>query len=307
MKSTTRFNYDFIKSFKIFGGLSFLLIAASLAIIFTKGFNYGIDFAGGTEMQVRFSQLVDVVQVRSFVEGLGLEKAQVQRFDENNEFLIRFESPERATAKETNEAIREIVAKFTTGLDSTFPDANPEIRRVDSVGPQVGSQLKRNSLLATFYSLLVILLYIGLRFDYKYAPGAVISLFHDAILTLAVLVLLGREMNVQILAAILTLIGYSLNDTIVTYDRIRENEDTMKGQDAAVIINRSINETLGRTILTTFSTFLAVGALYAFAGGVISDFAFTMGVGMLFGVYSTIFVAAQTILFYERIVEKKSV
>lgn len=299
-KSTTHLNYDFMGKFHIFGGISLAVFILALILIPVKGIQYGIEFAGGTEMEVKFTQTIDAAAVRKSVEGLGFKNAQVQALG-TDELLIRFENAEAPTEREVNELNRQNVEKVANELKKT---AGVEIRRQDSVGPQVGSQLKRNSILAAFYSLLLILIYIGMRFDYKYAPGAVICLFHDAILTLAVIVLVGKEVNVQVLAAILTLIGYSLHDTIVTFDRIRENDGHDTGETFVQLINRSVNETLGRTIITTLLTFISVLALYLFAKGAIRDFAFAMSVGIVFGVYSTIFVASPLVILYEKYILK---
>ncbi|MNL26780.1 preprotein translocase subunit SecF [compost metagenome] len=190
--------------------------------------------------------------------------------------------------------IREAIAK-------DFAAAGPEIRRVDTVGPQVGSELKRNGLLAVFYCLLVILIYVALRFDYKFAPGAVLCLFHDAVITLAVFVFVGKEVNVSILAAIMTLIGFSLNDTIVVFDRIREIDTRYHDRGFGFIINKSINEMLIRTLITSGTTFVSALCLYIFADGTVEDIAFAMCVGIFFGTYSSIYVAAPLVLLMEKL------
>jgi preprotein translocase subunit SecF len=177
----------------------------------------------------------------------------------------------------------------------------PEIRRVDSVGPQVGAELKRNGFLSVFYCLLVILIYVALRFDYKFAPGAVICLAHDAIITMAIFVMTGREVNVPILAAILTLIGYSLNDTIVVFDRIRETAEHYRDKGTSFIINRSINDMIERTLITSGTTFTSALALFLFAGGDVSDIAFAMVIGIFFGTYSSIYVAAPLVLVVDKL------
>jgi preprotein translocase subunit SecF len=169
------------------------------------------------------------------------------------------------------------------------------------VGPQVGAELKRSGVLAVFYCLLVILIYVAMRFDYLYSPGAVICLLHDAVITLAIFVLVGKEVNVPILAAILSLIGFSLNDTIVVFDRIRETEHTYKGHGWAFIINRAINDMLGRTLITSGTVFVSSLCLYIFAGGVVSDIAFAICVGIFFGTYSSIYIAAPLILVMEKL------
>ncbi|MDZ4678739.1 MAG: protein translocase subunit SecF [Oligoflexia bacterium] len=294
-------NFNFVKYIGIWGMISGGLTVASLILIFTKGFNYGIDFAGGTEVQVRYAQTIKPEEVRKFTEDQGFKNAVVQQFGsgDSNEYLIRLEAKPGSTEKETNENLQVSVNKIQNSIKAQWPTA--EIRRIDTVGPQVGNQLKRNGVLAMFYSLLCILIYIGLRFDYKFAPGAVICLFHDSVVTLGILSLLGKEINVQILAAVLTIIGYSLNDTIVVFDRIRENLLRYKGKPIAEIINTSINETMGRTILTSLTVFLATLSLYLFAGGVIEEFAFAMLIGLVLGIYSSIYIASPLIILVDKL------
>ncbi len=292
--------FAFMKVAPAFSIVSLVLIVLCAGIILSNGFKYGIDFAGGTEVQVQFASKPPVGEIRNFLESL-VGSVMVQTLGENNEVLIRMKMAEGADEKEVNEKNNERIASVTTGLIDNFSLSQESIRRVDSVGPQIGAELKTKGLLAVIYSLIMILIYVGLRFDYKYAPGAVICLFHDAIITLGIFSLLGKEVNVQILAAILTIIGYSLNDTIVNFDRIRENEHVFKGKDLPFIINRSVNDVLSRTVLTSVTTLLAVIALYAFAGGVIEDLAFTLGIGVVVGTYSSIYVASPLVILTDRL------
>lgn len=296
--------FDFIGKWQIFCGMSLFLVLASIGLISVKGLNYGIDFAGGTEVQVQFEDEVPVSELRELVENLGYQSASIQSFGEDNEYLIRTESVTEGTQEEITEATEKSIKALSSGLLSTFSELKPNIRRVDSVGPQVGDELKRNGLLAVFYSLILILIYISLRFDYKYAPAAVIGLFHDAIITMGVYSILNKEVNVQTLAAILTIIGYSLNDTIINFDRVRENLPIYKGKPLGFVINRSVNDVISRTILTSFTTLLAVGAMYFLAGGVIKDLAFTLGIGIIVGTYSTMYVAAPLVIFADKIQKK---
>lgn len=294
MKKKSITSIDFIGSSKAFIGLSTALVLISIGLLLSKGLNYGIDFAGGTEVQVQFDHTVDASAFRSNMANAGLKKMQMQSFDEGNEIVLRLPIAEGKNDKEVNKANNAMIEAATTAITSNYNDA--EIRRVDSVGPQIGSELKRNGVLAVLYALLLILIYVGLRFDYEFAPGAVVCLFHDAIITLGIFALVGKEVNVQTLAAVLTIIGYSLNDTIVNYDRIRENMNSgaIKGLDK--IINISINETLTRTIWTSLTTMLAVAALLVWGSGVIRDFAFTLGIGVVVGTYSSIYVASPLVL-----------
>ncbi len=297
--------FDFLGVAKYFALASVVFSVLALANILLTGFNFGIDFAGGTEVQVQFEQEVDVAAVRAFTDELGFQNASVQSFGDEHEFLIRLGIIEAETEEETQALINETIQTITAALGSFFSSEGPVIRRVDSVGPQIGAELKRNGLLAMFYSLLLILFYIGMRFDYKFAPGAVFCLFHDAIITLGIFAVFQIEVNVQTLAAILTLIGYSLNDTIVVFDRIRENLSIYRDEKFSWVVNRSVNDTLSRTLLTTFTTMLAVGSLYFIAGGVIQDFAFTLAIGLVLGTYSTIYVAAPIVIWLDRLEERK--
>lgn len=283
--------FDFVGKAPIFCGISVFAFIAALILIFSKGLNYGIDFAGGTEIQVQFNGDVPVVTVRKFAEGLGFKNVTVQSVGGTREYLIRFETVQGASEKETNQLLNQTTAQVTRELQTTFSGQAASIRRIDTVGPQVGKELKRNGVLAAFYSLLLILIYIGLRFDYSYAPGAVLCLFHDAIVVLGLFSALGKEVNIQIMAAILTLIGYSLNDTIINFDRIRENIPIFKGENMKFVVNRSVNDVLSRTLLTSMATLLAVGALFFLADGVLEDLAFTLGIGIFIGTYSSIYVA----------------
>lgn len=294
--------FDFVKMAPLMGGISLVLMIVSAFLILGKpGLNYGIDFAGGTEMQVKFDKPVDVAQLRAAVEKTDVGNPSVQSFGSDNEFLIRLETPKAETEKQANDMIVANVAKIREALKSQFGLTDEGVRRVDTVGPAVGSQLKTNGALAAFYSFLVILIYVALRFDYKYAPGAVICLVHDALLTMGLFAILGREFNVQIMAAILTLIGYSLNDTIVTFDRIRETAPLNRDMSMKFIINKAINDMLGRTILTAATTMVACVALYIFGGGVIAEIAFTLIIGIIVGAYSSIYVAAPLILVMEKL------
>ncbi len=292
--------FAFMKVAPIFSIASLALIVVCGVIILSQGFRYGIDFAGGTEVQVQFASKPPVGEIRNFLEDM-VGGVMVQTLGENNEVLIRMQMAEGESEKEVNEKNNARIKSVTNGLVDKFSLSDNSIRRVDSVGPQIGAELKTKGFLAVIYSLIMILIYVGLRFDYKYAPGAVICLFHDAIITLGIFSLLGKEVNVQILAAILTIIGYSLNDTIVNFDRIRENEHVFKGKPIDFIVNRSINDVLSRTLLTSITTLLAVIALYVFAGGVIEDLAFTLGIGVVVGTYSSIYVASPLVILTDKL------
>ncbi len=288
--------YDFLGVAKYITAGSVFLVILSMLIIATKGLNYGVDFAGGIEVQAQFNKSVDAGHVRQFMTDLGFPHANVQALGDTNEYLIHVESVTGKSDAETNVFIQETITKIKSGLSARFASEGANVRRVDTVGPQVGAELRRNGILAAFYCLLLILIFVGLRFDYRYAPGAVFCLFHDAIITVGIYSLFNWEFTVQTMAAILTIIGYSLNDTIVIFDRIRENQAHFRDKDIYWVSNRSINETLSRTILTYILTYITVGSMFFFADGVIRDFAIAMLIGMFLGAYSTVYVATPLML-----------
>jgi len=292
--------FDFVKNVGLFGGLSVFFVIVSLIYLAVRGINYGIDFKGGTEIQVRFTEPITIEQLRGSIEGLNLGEVSVQSF-EGSEYVIRFIGNKGTTDKDTNDMLNASIIQVRERLNTQFASAGVDIRRIDTVGPQVGGELKRNGFLAVFYCLLVILIYVSMRFDYKYAPGAVVCLAHDAIITLAIFVAVGKEVNIPILAAILSLIGFSLNDTIVVFDRIRETEGLFRSKGYSFIINRAINDMLGRTLITSGTVFVSALSLYIFAGGVVSDIAFAIAVGIFFGAYSSIYVAAPLIVIMEKL------
>lgn len=293
--------FDFVKGLGLFGGISLVLTIVSLIYLAAKGINYGIDFRGGTEMQVRFAQTVHIDEVRKAVDDLKLGEVGIQSFGDSNEFVIRFQVPNGGTEKEQNQRMRTAIDTLKNTITKDFADKGPDIRRVDTVGPQVGAELKRNGFLSVFYCLLVILVYVGLRFDYQYAPGAVACLFHDAVITLAIYNFIGKEVNVPVLAAIMTLIGYSLNDTIVVFDRIRETVGHNRERGWAFIINKSINDMLGRTLITSGTVFVSSLCLLLFSEGTVKDIAFCLTVGIFFGTYSSIYVAAPMIYIIDKL------
>lgn len=292
---------DFIGKIGFFGGFSVIITVVALIYLAIHGINYGIDFKGGTEIQVKFNTPLSIEQVRDSIKDMSLGETGVQSLGDGSEYIVRFQGTQGKTDKETNELLNTAIASVKDKITSTFSDKAPDFRRVDTVGPQVGGELKRSGLLAMFYCLLVILIYVAIRFDYNYSPGAVACLFHDAVITLAIYVMVGKEVNIPIMAAILTLIGFSLNDTIVVFDRIRETEHKYRREGLAFIINKSINDMLSRTIITSGTVFVSSLCLFFFAGGVVSDIAFALCIGILFGTYSSIYVAAPTILLVDKL------
>ena len=333
-------NLDFTGKRKIAFAFSLVLILISIiSLTIHKGPNYGIDFSGGTLIQLKFADHPSTGDIRSGLGKVGLEKSSVQKFGEveENEFLIR--TSMAAMADETfSNSIAEAL-KVSTGME-------PEIRRIEIVGPQVGKDLTKNALLAIFYSLLLITIYISGRFEMKwmvsgitagalmtavyflsifnmsmviliagalavslilfwylqlqYAMGAIVALIHDVIITVGIFSILNLEFSLTIVAALLTIIGYSLNDTIIVFDRIRENIKQMHKFPLEEIINRSINETLSRTLLTSGTTLIVLLSLFFLGGEIIHNFAFSMIVGIGIGTYSSIFVASPILLAWSK-------
>jgi len=277
----------FMKSSKRFGLLSIVVIIISLGLLFTKGFNYGIDFAGGTLIQVKYEGNAPLQDVRDTLNKEEKYKgASVTYFGSDDEIVIRTKSSSKVVGEDVGDQIRTLLkdtGKF-------------EIRRVDMVGPKIGSELKEKGLMAMLLAIVGILIYISFRFEWRFALASVMALMHDVTIAVGAIVLFGVEVNLDILAAILTILGYSLNDTIIVFDRIREGVRTIKNPDLAHIIDESVTRTLSRTTLTSLTTFLVVLTLYMFGGEIIKGFSFTLLVGIVVGTYSSIFVASPILL-----------
>ena len=287
-------NLDFVGKMKLAFIASLVAIAVSiLSLLFHGGPNLGIDFAGGTLVQVQFSKETSVNEVREALGTVDLGSSSIQRFGSKaeNEYLIK-------TEKSSSE-VKGLSSSIGEALANRFGQDNFELRKVEVVGPKVGSDLRKKGILAMFYAMIGILIYITLRFELRYALGAIIALIHDVTITVGIFSLLGKEFTLPIIAALLTIIGYSLNDTIVVFDRIRENLKKVRKQSLGNVINSSVNETLSRTVLTSLTTLIVVAALYFLGGAVIHDFAFALIVGILVGTYSSIFIASPTILAWE--------
>ena len=296
MKMIKKRQINFLAPAKLLSPLSIAVSFLALISILVLGFKYGIDFSGGNEVQVRFEKTVTAEQIRQALTQSGIEKASVQQFGVEKEFLIRIE------VSEDEEENNKRLDTLTQTLKDNFIKEGFDIRRIDSVGPQIGKELRQNGILSLVYSLLMILIYLGLRFDIRYAPSAVFCLFHDAMITMSIFAIFKLEVNAQTLAAILAIIGYSLNDTIVTFDRIRENHLAIGSKKSFYdICNQSLNEVLSRTLLTSITTLLAILAMYHLADGVIKDFAFTLSIGIVIGTYSSIYVATPLLIFMNKL------
>lgn len=287
-------NFDFVGKRKLALIVSIALILIGLASLVIKGGpDYGIDFAGGTLVQVKFTQPTDAAAIKKAMTGLDVGNPVVQRFGDNqNEFLIRVE--------QTSSELQGLSIDIQNTLEKTYSKGNVEIRRVEMVGPQVGKDLRVKGLKAIFYAMIGLLVYISWRFEFRFAVGAIVALVHDVMITLGAFSVFGKEIDLPIIAAFLAIIGYSLNDTIIVYDRIRENLGKHNKESFPYIVNRSINETLSRTLLTSGTTLLVVLALFILGGGVIHNFAFAMLVGVVVGTYSSIFVASPILIFWQQ-------
>jgi len=285
--------YDFIRKRRWAYLLSAVIVLAGLGHIAAKGgLQYGIDFAGGTLVQVRFQQETRVDTVRSALDRVRLGESVIQEFGDRQEYLIRIPA--------TSGSLEEVSKRVEGGLrEAGLPGF--EIRRLEFVGPQVGRDLQWQALQAVLWGMAGILVYTAIRFDFKGGVAAIIALVHDVLVAVSALSLTGREMSLPVLAALLTIVGYSINDTIVVFDRIREHRGrgVRKGETLADVINTAINQTLSRTILTSLTVFLVVVVLYVFGGEVLRDFAFVLLVGVVTGTYSSVFVAAPIIVDWE--------
>lgn len=286
-------NIDFIGRRKLAVVLSLAMILVGIVSLIAKGGpNYGIDFAGGMLVQVKFEQDTTAPEIREALSGIELGPVGIQQFgDAANEFLIRTQT--------TSDELTSLANQIDRVLEQTYGADMVEIRRAEMVGPQVGKELRQKGLLAILYAMVGILIYITWRFEFRFAVGSIIALVHDVIITLGLFSIFGKEIDLPIIAAFLAIIGYSLNDTIIVYDRIRENLAKNTRESLATVINASINQTLSRTILTSGTTLLVVMALFIFGGGVIHNFAFALLIGILVGTYSSIFVASPILVFWD--------
>ncbi len=274
--------FDFMSKRLPFLGLSSLLVIASIVLLFTKGVNFGIDFAGGTVVQVQYEQKAPIDKIRETLDKTKYTNSSITEFGSPEEIVIRVKGTSSNLANDIGDEMHKI-------LDST---GKFEIRRVDMVGPKVGGELREKGLMALGLSLLVILIYVSFRFEWRFAVASILALAHDVTIALGAIALFNIEVNLDILAAILTILGYSLNDTIIVFDRIREGVQTSKESVLEKVVNESVSKTLSRTTLTSLTTFFVVITLFFFGGEIIHGFAFTMLVGIIVGTYSSIFIAA---------------
>ena len=281
-------SFDIIGKIRIFAGVSCAPVLLSLLLLLVKGINYGIDFTGGTLVQVQFREARPIGELRGAVSALSLGDTVIQNFGSDREFLIRVEKSSGSIEGVESLVRGALVRKF--GADAFL------MRRTEMVGPKVGADLRRKAISSMAFALIGILIYISFRFQFRQAAAAVVALLHDVVITLGVFSLSGKEFSLPIVAAVLTIIGYSLNDTIVVFDRIRENTRASRRAEFPALVNKSINQTFSRTLLTSGTTLVAVLAFLFLGGDVISDVAFALAVGILVGTYSSIYVASPILL-----------
>ena len=273
---------NFNKFYKLFNLISLSLVVVSVLLLFFKGLNFGVDFKGGTLIELRSNDKnINVTSLRQSFNKMNLGDFNVKKFGNENDFLIKIEK------KDTSANAIEVIKKdLTSSLGGSF-----NFRRVENVGPKVSSELLKSGIIAIALSLAAMLFYIWIRFEWQFSLGAILALFHDVIITLGLFSLFSLEINLSIVAAVLTIVGYSMNDTVVIYDRVRENLRKFSDIKIYELTNISINETLSRTIITSATTLLALVSIYLFGGEILKGFSLAMIMGVIFGTYSSIYIA----------------
>tara|TARA_B100000900_G_scaffold358506_1_gene329436 strand:+ start:553 stop:1440 length:888 start_codon:yes stop_codon:yes gene_type:complete len=272
----------FNRYYKHFNFISSLLVIISLLLLIFKGLNFGIDFKGGTLIELRTNEpKINVSSLRDNLSQMNLGDVSVKKFGNNTDYLIKFENKNNK---------KDIIEEIKSNLDQSFGN-NFNFRRVENVGPKVSSELLKSGIIAISLSLAVMLFYIWIRFEWQFSLGAIIALFHDVLVTLGIFSLFSLEINLSIIAAVLTIVGYSMNDTVVIFDRVRENLRKYSDIKIYELTNISINETLSRTIITSATTLLALLAIYFFGGEILKGFSLAMILGVIFGTYSSIYIA----------------
>ncbi|MDC0031434.1 protein translocase subunit SecF [Candidatus Pelagibacter sp.] len=286
MKSNIQFN----KFYKTFNFISLFLIIFSLIILVFKGLNYGVDFKGGTLIELRTNdKQITITKLRNSFLNMNLGDVSVKKFGNETDYLIKFEKKRN----DNNNFINEIKDELTLSIGKGF-----DFRRVENVGPKVSAELLKSGIIAICISLAAMLFYIWIRFEWQFSVGAIIALFHDVIITLGIFSVFSLEINLSIVAAVLTIVGYSMNDTVVIYDRVRENLKKLGDTKIFDITNISINETLSRTIITSITTLLALLSIYLFGGEILKGFSLAMILGVVFGTYSSIYIANPILILF---------
>ncbi|MCD2449685.1 protein translocase subunit SecF [Methylicorpusculum oleiharenae] len=279
---------DFLGKRTLAFAVSGLLVLISIISLATQGLQMGIDFTGGTIVEVGYKESADLSVIRNALAEGGFSDASVQHFGSTKDVLIRLKPQEGISSSELSNKVLDVINKKTS--------ERAELRRVEFVGPQVGDELAEDGGLALLYAMFGILIYVAWRFEYKFSVGSVVALIHDVIITMGFFSLLGLEFDLTVLAAVLAVVGYSINDTIVVFDRIRDNFKMLRKEESITIINVSINETLSRTLMTSFTTIIVVVALAVLGGQTIHNFALALLVGISVGTYSSIFIASAIVL-----------
>ena len=281
---------NFVSKFKKANIASITIFVLSVIFIIFKGLNYGIDFKGGTLIELRTDQSVQATDIRDTLNMMNLGDINVKKFGKDGDYLIKVEQK----STNNNKLIPDIKQKLSENLN-----ADIDFRRVENVGPKVSSELLESSVIAISLALTAMLFYIWVRFEWQFSVGSIIALFHDVVITLGIFSILSLEINLSIIAAVLTIVGYSINDTVVIYDRIRENLFKYTKISISDISNLSINETLARTIITSVTTLLALLSIYILGGEILRGFSFAMILGVIIGTYSSIFVASPILKFFK--------
>ena len=294
IKSGTRF--DFMGKMKVITMMSLVVCLISVWAILTR-MNYGVDFRGGAEVQAKFATVVSLDDLRSTLDNAGFKGVSVQTIGESgNSVLIKVQAAENELGAVTEQ--------ITKTLNTSFAGNTVEIEKVDIVGPKAGHELRNSAIKAMFWAILCIMIYVSVRFDFRYAPGTMVSIIHDLLIIGGIIAFTGMEFSLQIVGALLALIGYSVNDTVVIYDRIREYETKNPNKTLIENINDAVNDTLSRTIVTALATFIVCAAMYIFGGGAIKDFFFVLSVGIFLGTYSTVYVAAGFVVLSDVVTKK---
>ena len=282
-------NINFVSNFKKANMVSVIIFILSIFFIVFKGLNYGIDFKGGTLIELRSDTSLNASTIRDALKTMNLGDVNVKKFGRDGDYLIKIEQKNNS-----NDLIPGIKNKLSANLNSEI-----DFRRVENVGPKVSSELLESSIIAISLALAAMLFYIWVRFEWQFSVGSIVALFHDVVITLGIFSVLSLEINLSIIAAVLTIVGYSMNDTVVIYDRIRENLLKYSKISISDIANLSINETLARTIITSVTTLLALISIYVLGGEILRGFSFAMILGVIIGTYSSIFVAAPILKFFK--------
>lgn len=294
-------NLDFMSMRRFFFFVSILLTFSSIVLVTVVGLDYGIDFVGGSELAVKFDKSIHTDEIRKSVEKLPFSGVEIKSFGEDNQFLIRM--------KESGKASNVVMEK----LIKDFPQYKIELLKTDSIGPKIGKELRDLGFLSVILAVIAMLIYIAFRFEFTFGLGAIVALVHDVVVTFGIMIvvhklgLIDMEFNQGTIAAVLTVVGYSVNDTVIVFDRIRENKEKHKGMHFIKLVNLSINETLSRTINTVLTVVLVLVTLVLMAGPVLQGFSFIMLTGIVFGTYSSVYVASAFVVWYLKKVKKVEV